>query len=106
MVQKQQELQQIQNGVANFNNLYPGNFILKEIGTNPNYVLNTAVFNVDIEYNKTTTKNITNEYKKGHIKVNKTDAETSKPIEGVKFALLDTNGKTVATAITDKNRNC
>ena len=37
---------------------------------------------------------------------NKTDAETSQGIEGVTFALLDMNGKMVATAITDKNRNC
>lgn len=91
------------NGELLFENLRTGKYKLKEIATNSNYVLNSLVFDVNIEYNKTTTQNITNEYKKGHIKINKTDAETSEPIEGVTFELLDLKGNRVATAITDKN---
>ena len=66
-------------------------------------MLNTTIFDVEIEYEKTTTINITNEYKKGNIKINKTDAETSEGIEGVTFQLLDLDGNIVATAITDTN---
>ena len=66
-------------------------------------MLNTTIFDVEIEYEKTTTINITNEYKKGNIKINKTDAETSEGIEGLTFQLLDLDGNIVATAITDTN---
>ena len=66
-------------------------------------MLNTTIFDVEIEYEKTTTINITNEYKKGNIKINKTDAETSEGVEGVTFQLLDLDGNIVTTAITDTN---
>ena len=60
-----------------------------------------AVFEVDIEWNKTTSKTIENEYKKGNIKIIKTDAETNKGIEGVTFELQKNDGTVVATATTN-----
>ena len=57
------------NGVANFNNLYSGNYILKEIETNPNYVINNQEFTVNVEYNGFVKLDIQNEYKEGNIKV-------------------------------------
>lgn len=91
------------NGEIYFQNLRIGKYKLKETDTNSNYVLNSTVFDVEIEYNKTTIKDITNDYKKGNIKINKTDSETSDPIEGVTFQLLDLNGNIVSTAITNEN---
>ncbi len=91
------------NGIANFSKLYPGKYILKETATSANYVINSSSFDVTVEYNKTTTLTVTNEYKKGNIKVNKTDSETSAPIEGVTFQLLNESGSVVATGSTNKN---
>lgn len=99
----------IQKGTTNakgelyFNNIRIGNYKLKEISTNSNYVLNTNTFDVKIEYNKTTTKNITNDYKKGNLKINKTDSETSKGIEGVVFELQKKDGTVVQRGTTNKN---
>ena len=66
------------NGQANFTKLHQGKYILKELSTNENYILNTANLYVDVTYNKTTTKNITNKHKKGNLKVNKVDKDNHK----------------------------
>lgn len=92
-----------ENGELTFPNLRIGKYQLKETATNANYILNTTAFEVEIEYNKTTEKNITNDYKKGNIKVSKTDSETFQGIEGVTFELLDLNGNMVASGTTDAN---
>ena len=89
------------NGILMFNNIRTGNYKLKEVETNKNYVLNTSIFDVKVEYGKTTIKDITNEYKKGNIKINKIDAETLKGIEGVTFELQKKDGTVVATATTN-----
>ncbi|MBR1985101.1 MAG: hypothetical protein IKA31_05095, partial [Clostridia bacterium] len=97
----------VQTGTTNskgelyFYNIRVGDYKLKEISTHTNYVLNTTLFDVKVEHDKTTTKNITNDFKKGHIKINKTDAETSKGIEGVTFELQKSDGTVVATATTN-----
>ena len=97
----------VQTGTTNskgelyFYNIRVGDYKLKEVSTHINYVLNTALFDVKVEHNKTTTKNITNDFKKGNIKINKTDAETSKGIEGVTFELQKSDGTVVATATTN-----
>ena len=89
------------NGELYFNNIRVGDYKLKEVSTHSNYVLNTTIFDVKVEHDKTTTKNITNDFKKGNIKINKTDAETSKGIEGVTFELQKSDGTVVATATTN-----
>jgi len=89
------------NGVATFSNLYQGNYKLTEIATNGNYILNTDTFDVFVEYNKTTTKNITNDHKKGNIRINKTDSETSQAIEGVTFELQKEDGTVLGTSTTN-----
>lgn len=66
------------NGVANFSGLYQGNYILKEIETNKNYVLNSKQFDVNVKYNETTTVDITNEHKKGNLKIYKVDKDNHK----------------------------
>lgn len=62
-------------GIANFGSLYQGEYILKETSTNENYVLNTDSFDITVEYNKTATKTITNEHKKGTLAVFKVDKD-------------------------------
>lgn len=76
------------NGIASFSMLYQGKYVLKELSTNEKYILNTATFDVNVEYNKTTTKEITNEHKKGNLKVYKVDKDNHKiPLGNVNFDL-------------------
>ena len=66
------------NGIATFSGLYQGNYKLTEISTNDNYVINKATFDVNVEYNKSTTQNITNDHKKGNLKIYKVDKDNHK----------------------------
>lgn len=68
--------------------LYQGKYVLTEIATNEKYILNEATFDVDVEYNKTATKEITNDHKKGNLKVYKVDKDNHKiPLGNVSFDL-------------------
>lgn len=90
-------------GVATFSGLYQANYKLKEISTNANYVLNTKEFDVNVEYNGTTTKDITNEHKKGNLKIYKVDKDNNKIALGnVKFDLYSEEfKKVIGTYITN-----
>lgn len=78
-----------EQGIATFSGLYQNNYVLKEVSTNPKYVLNTKAFDVNVEYNGTTTKDITNEHKKGNLKIYKVDKDNHKIALGnVKFDLF------------------
>lgn len=78
-----------EQGIATFSGLYQNDYVLKEVSTNPKYVLNTKEFDVNVEYNGTTTKDITNEHKKGNLKILKVDKDNHKIALGnVKFDLF------------------
>lgn len=70
------------NGVAVFEHLYQGSYVVKEIETNSKYILNTNNFNTTTTFNKTTTLNIENEHKKGNLKVYKVDKDYNKIVLG------------------------
>lgn len=93
------------NGEAIFSSLYQGDYILKELSTNDNYILNEANFDVNVEYNKTTTKIITNEHKKGDLKVYKIDKDNNKiGLGNVEFQLYSEEfEKVIGTYYTDEN---
>ena len=55
-------LQQIANGIATFSNLKPNTYILVETSTNEDYIIDT-------------TEHITNEHKKGNLKIVKVDKD-------------------------------
>ena len=82
------------NGEASFANLYQGN-----------YILNEKTFDINVEYNKTTSQTITNEHKKGNIKVYKVDKDNKKVVLGnVEFQLYSEEfKKVVGTYYTDVN---
>ena len=94
-----------ENGEATFPNLYQGNYILKEIATNDNYILLDKEFNVNVEFDKTTTETITNEHKKGDLTVYKVDKDNNKiALGGVTFDLYSEEfGKVIGTYVTDEN---
>lgn len=93
------------NGEATFPNLYQGNYVLKEISTNDNYILSDIKFDVNVEYNKTTSKEITNEHKKGDLVVYKIDKDNHKiALGGVVFDLYSEEfKKVIGTYTTDEN---
>lgn len=91
------------NGIANFEGLYPGDYKIREVKTGEQFILNSEILDITVEWNKTTTKTITNSYKKGGLKVIKKDAQTQKTIEGVSFDLLDVDGNIVQTGMTNEN---
>lgn len=91
-----------EKGMVFFENLYPGNYYVREIATGEGLTLNTERIPIIVEYDKITTKTITNDYKKGSLKVIKTDEETAKSIAGVHFDLLDLDGNIVQTGVTNE----
>ena len=95
-----------EKGEIMFPNLYQNNYQLKEISTNDNYILNEMTFDVNVEYNKTTTKTITNEHKKGDLTVYKVDKDNNRiALGGVTFDLYSEEFKRViGTYTTDENR--
>ena len=93
-----------ENGEAYFNDLFQGDYVLKESATNKDYVINNAEFEVNVEYNKTATLEVTNEHRKGQIKVIKVDKDNNEvKLEGIEFKVMDSNGNVVDTLKTDKN---
>ena len=85
-----------EKGIATFSSLYQGDYILKETATNSKYILNKKEFDVNVEYNGTVTKDITNEHKKGNLKIYKVDKDNHKIALGnVKFDLYSEEFKKV-----------
>ena len=93
------------NGLATFSGLYQDNYKLTEISTNDNYVINKATFDVNVEYNKSTTQNIINDHKKGNLKIYKVDKDNHKIALGnVQFDLYSEEfQKVIGTYTTDVN---
>ena len=92
------------NGKATFIGLFPGKYKLKEISTNKDYVINETIFDVNVEFGKTTIVNIPNYKKKGKIKVVKVDKDNHEvKLEGITFEVLDSKDNVVDKLVTDKN---
>lgn len=94
-----------ENGIATFSGLYQGNYKLKEVATKENYILNKTEFSVNVEYNKETVLNITNDYKKGNLKIYKVDKDNNKiGLGNVVFDLYSEEfQKVIGTYTTDTN---
>jgi uncharacterized surface anchored protein len=56
------------NGTAKFENLVQGKYTLVETKTDERYILSEQNYNIEVEYNKTTSVNIGNEHKKRKFK--------------------------------------
>ena len=82
-----------------------GNYILKEIGTNPNYVINNQEFTVNVEFNGYVKLDIQNDYKEGNIKVIKIDKDNHEiRLKDVEFELYSEEfGRVIGTYKTDIN---
>lgn len=74
-----------ENGEIIFDRLYQGKYILKEIETNQEYIMNNNSFDINIQYNKQAEIIVENDMLKGSLKIHKVDSETNEPIKRCKF---------------------
>lgn len=92
-------------GILTFNELYQNTYTLKEIKSNDNYVISSETIDIMAEYNKVIEKIVTNEHKKGNLKIQKVDKDNHKIALGnVEFDLYsEEQGKIIGTYKTDVN---
>lgn len=92
-------------GNLNFNDLYQDNYTLKEVKSNDDYIIKQEIINIRTEYNKATEIVLTNEHKKGNLKIHKVDKDNHKIALGnVEFDLYSEElNKVIATYKTDVN---
>lgn len=77
-----------ENGELVFKELYQGNYVIKEVKANDDYVISQESVDIRASYNKMTEVTLENEHKRGDLKVYKIDADNNKIVlGGVKFAL-------------------
>ena len=91
-----------ENGKASSKELEPGTYYYKEFKAPANVVLDDQEYEFRISGTTIVEKTVVNQIAKGKIKIVKVD-NTSTPIAGVKFDILDSNKNVVDTIVTDEN---
>ena len=91
-------------GIVEFNRIKAGSYKIREKKSNDNYINNKMTYDIVINPSETTTRNITNEHKKGNLKIYKVDKDDNDlSIGAVEFDLIDYTGKIVKHLVTDVN---
>lgn len=91
------------NGKAVSPDLGKGSYTYKEIKAPDGYDMDTKEYTFKIEtLNQVVEQTVTDKKIYGVIKIIKVD-ENDKPIEGVKFEIIDSNNKVISTVTTDAN---
>lgn len=91
-----------EKGEIEFKGLYPGEYILQEIATNEQYILDTSKHGISLEYDATITKTFTNKHKKGNLKIIKIDKDNhNMTLGGIEFDLYNENKEKIAHLTTD-----
>ncbi len=91
------------NGIATSKSLAKGTYYYKETEAPNNVIMDPKEYEFKISStNEVITKNVVNEIVKGSLKIVKVD-ENQKPLQGVKFQILDSNSKVLQTITTDAN---
>lgn len=92
------------DGKIEIDNLWTGEYYLKEIETDIYHKLNTKEVAVKIKHDETTEITVKNELKKGQVKVVKIDKDNNEvKLEGVTFEILNKDMKVVDEIVTDEN---
>ena len=92
------------DGIISISGLRQANIIIQEKNTLEKYILNTNTFKISTVFNKQTTIEITNEHKKGNLKIIKVDKDDNDLTLGaVEFDLIDYTGKVIKHLVTDVN---
>lgn len=88
------------------NNLRPSTIILTEKSTTNHYILNTKEFEISVEFGKSKEIEISNQHKKGNLRVFKVDKDNNRVALGnVEFDLYSEEyQKVIGTYRTDVNR--
>ena len=93
-----------QNGIIKIENLKQGVIKIKEIKVDDKYIMDSEEKTVELEWGKLSKIEISNERKKGDIKISKTDFDNRKiKLEGVEFEIYNSKRELVTTAVTDNN---
>lgn len=98
-----------ENGQATFENLKLGKYILKEISTSNNNVLDTKEYTIELKYKDqytpivSKTFSLKNYLAKGTLEFSKTDVSTGKGIADVKFQIFTDKDELVFEGITDND---
>ena len=92
-------------GNLTFYELYQGNYVLKEVKSNDDYIISQESIDIRATYNKVTEVKLENEHKKGNLKVYKVDKDNNKVALGnVEFDLYSEEfQKVIGTYTTDVN---
>ena len=92
-------------GNLTFYELYQGNYILREVKSNDDYIISQESIDIRATYNKVTEVTLENEHKKGNLKVYKVDKDNNKVALGnVEFDLYSEEfQKVIGTYTTDVN---
>ncbi|NLC88302.1 MAG: Cys-Gln thioester bond-forming surface protein [Clostridiaceae bacterium] len=104
------ELTTDKNGKIYVDNLKIGNYLIQEVETNKNYILDSKREKINIEYNKITKLNIKNEKIKGKIKILKISEDDNQinnklkgsPIENVEFEIKNNKNELVQILVTNE----
>lgn len=90
-------------GKITINHLRPDKVILTEVATKDEYILDSTPIEVNLEYNQTKTIELTNDYKKGNLKIYKVDKDNHKITLGnVEFDLYsDELQEIIGTYVTN-----
>ncbi len=93
------------DGIALFEDVVYGEYVIKEISTLENYNLSLEEINVNINKNgELKTYTVTNKLKKGNIEIKKVDFDdNTKVLENVVFGLFDKSGKKLEEKTTNKD---
>ena len=96
-----------ENGYGTLEGLYAGNYTLNEENSNENYIKATSDVNSEITAGETTKLELTNEHKKGNLKIYKVDKDNNRVVLGnVQFDLYSEElQKVIGTYTTDVNCN-
>lgn len=94
-----------ENGYGTLEGLYTGNYTLNEENSNENYIKATSDVNSEITAGETTKLELTNEHKKGNLKIYKVDKDNNRVVLGnVQFDLYSEElQKVIGTYTTDVN---
>lgn len=84
-------------------NINTGNYILREIKTKKEYEI-SADIGTTVNWNETTNLTVTNEKKKGQIRIIKVDLDDNEvKLSNVTFEIYNNKGNLVETLVTDQN---
>lgn len=91
-----------EEGKINFEKLYPGKYLLQEVKENDDYIIDNTKYEIQIGYNETITKTLTNKHKKGNLKIIKVDKDDNDiTLGGIEFDLINENKEVVVHLTTN-----